>query len=794
MNIEVFKESVEKVRLFDAINPDYVSWMFDSKNRRDGVSAPPYRNEEQVMPEGSERTFINGLAPIDHDLPGTIYFDYANIVSRVYSTQKNIVLDYASPALMSYTGSFTGFNSEESGYQWTLELVIKDDSGIDLGAYTLQKVVGEDRTDLVRYTRKNGVAPYWNSEAQIDNSGILVEVTQSPVDKSMYRISVKMDPSNSELSALLTKCDDDCYFEYLRLGFTFYDIAGNALTGTLDKPFVKYNISSEELFKDVRKLSMSFVDTYPSNLFIDENVIGKTTISVSNPNSTLIEYGFKIKIGLRSDSVGYLSGATDEDLDNGTATRLVDGIDRSGSVIAYAYLDGSFVNVECNLSGETISFELDKSIFAKVKSMTYVEKELGTFITECEDNKRKIYVDPFVPSVLKNEKIFGLCKLFERYLNSMYTPLSGDCRIGILEKIERVGEFKDPDFCEPELLPNFAEEHGSELVFNYKDVKEAAEILAKYESSGLTEDGNELTDKIYRRYYSILPYIDRWKGTMRSIELLYRVLGIDAKLSPLWEGPTGDMVEEDKAASDYRLSSHLSLTLRSEKISTSDMKKLSNFAMKAVKSILPVNRVISDVKVYDNLVSERSETFLFTTTSVIEQKPSLIEKIAFAWHTKNMKKIVNVSGDTFEIVIPMFAEEVEVGHTADASQTFSVPDNCAFYFTRFARMIKAYDGEKDLTLSVAGLSGHSLVPKNVILTFKVTGVSLGRNTIKLKAKKTRNYQSLITVYNNNLESTTSYIAAAFKFSRAVDDYCESMSLADYDSQESLTTPYQYEES
>ena len=832
MKIEVFKEYDGKLRLFDAINPDYITWMFDSENHRDGATAPPYRNQSELGPtqnlpptdtfpdEGRSGapSFANASAPYENDLDGTIYFDSSAGEYRVYSTQKNVVLDYAEPRRLSYTGNFTTFESDEHGHSgrhtghemWTLEMLIKDDSGIDGDIYNIYSLSpeGERWETHIERSRKESEGPYWPAVTTIDSNGVYVEIEQSPVDKTLYKVYIEIDPERVRL----IECND--FIKYFKLDFEFFDIAGNILSGPLDKVFVKYNITEEQLLAMIKRLELGFVDTYPASMIIDENTIGKTTIAVSNPNhDKLADFGFKIKIGLREGSVGYLSGVTEEDrleIDGRTmlvsATQLVDGIDRSGYVKAYAYLDGNIDELNCSFSGETISFELDKDLSAQIQAKTYVEGDLGPFVSECDDNKRKLYVDPFVPGVLKNEGIFGLCKLFERYLNTMYTPLDKDCRIGILEKIHRISEFKNPDACEAPLLTNFASEHGSELAFNYEDVKEAADVLAKYEDKDLRQTKEELAETIYRRYYSILPYIDRWKGTPKSIELLYRVLGIKARLIPLWEGPTHEMIPEYEVADsttnmlkpnprvgdDFRLSSHLTIALTSAEISTADMKKLSDFAFKAVKSILPVNRVIGDVKIYDEMVSELSDLFLFHTLDIIEKKPAGIEKIAFSWNCDRMIQIKNTTSDTdIKIEVPMYTDFTEVGHSSVYQNAYPIPENCAYYFTRFREMIKTY-GSLPIYFSIAKRESGTMNPTGMVISFRVLKVDLRRDKVVLTCQKEDGSNAAISSFNTNTQSSTDYMNVSFKFSRAVEDYCEPITLAAYRDEPANDWPYNEE--
>jgi hypothetical protein len=341
-------------------------------------------------------------------------------------------------------------------------------------------------------------------------------------------------------------------------------------------------------------------------MLIGKDEIGRTTAVVENRNVDLAKLGLTVKIGLAGDSVGYLdpSGREEEtydpalDQESLTTIQKIDGIDRSGYVHVFAYMDSGVDPISCEISGEDIKLTLDKNFGQRVKNATWAEGTLGKFITECADNTRKLFVEPFIPSVLKHEELFGLCKMFERYLNTMYTKMSGDCRIGILEKTHRISEFKNIDKVEPELIGYFAREHGSELTMTDEDIRKASEVLKKYAVDNFNT--TDIVERVYRRLYRLLPYIDQRKGNFSSFDLIFNVLGISAKIYPLWEDPfdSSKMRKKEDAGKDWMLSGHDSLEL-SEKYDKEDVQNLAEFTYKAAKSILPITRVISYVTAVD---------------------------------------------------------------------------------------------------------------------------------------------------------------------------------------------------
>lgn len=782
MKIEVFKEfGADSLRLFDAINPDRVTWLFGSENHRDGPT-DAYRRQP----------YQNNLAPLGEDLPGTIYFD-GNAVGdqRLISTQKNVVIDYTKPVLRSYTGVFTSFRTEteehghsgrHGGYDyetrgtWELEMILQDDSGIDNGAY---EITANDQpiAKVSRRTGEHTVIP-----------GVSVQFEQSSVDSTMFRVTIEIDPTVAEVEAVLQHCTEQ--FDYIVLGYKFYDIAGNELNEKLNRAFTLYKVTKADMLKDIQRLKLEFVDTDPANLFIDKDTIGKTTISVYDPNETLKSYGFDVKIGLLDGSVGYLSGSIDPPIippkENppGIWTQNVDGIDSSGYVKAYAYLDGTIGEIQWVLSTDKIVVMMDPDLATEIRSFTYTEGELGRFIVECDSNKRKLNVDPFIPSVLKNEEIYGLCKLVERELNTMYTPMSGDCRIGILEKIHRISQFKNPDECEMELLPRFAEEHGSELAFTYEQVEKAAKVIQKYAQNNKLNT-RDLVESIYRRYFMILPYIDRWKGTKRSFELLYRVLGIDAEIEPLWEGPDGQMVYEDKAKPDYRLTAHLALILNAARYSNRDIRELSDFAMVAVKSILPVNRVLSEVNIVDE-TDGGGEINLTHIDLSREEKDVKDEKIYFKceWGYSNYKPdpMIETCGELY-LPLPMYPGMTIVGHDKTSTKEWPIPENCGFYFSRYADMLKTYDS---VPLKISFLSGETQM---IEVDLVASGIILEGDKVLVKCKNTKTNAAQMTKFNNNIRASAGIIGYGFAFSRLVKNYCKPLSYTEFKAMDAAQTPY-----
>ena len=685
MIVEVFKSYDDGLLLFNAIYPA-TGWFFESYNQRDGETAPPYR----------ESGWVSAAAPADKDRPDTIYFDTKHGRYKLKSTVKNVVIDLKPPELVSWSGKYTVFRGEK----WSAEFVIRDDSGIDSGVYRIA-VKGKDADNqdvdilLEESSRKNSDAPAFFPTVDPDgrDRGVKITFEQSQNDNKLYRIKLEIDPNELPEHALI-QCNN--YISYAKFSLIVYDIAGNQIDiinpKSFPKTFAVYEVDKSTILDGVKKLTLDFVDTYPPGLIVGSDMIGKTTLVAGNPNVDLLDLGFDVVFGLKSDSVGYLSGIQEEPKLSGDGTYYihthdVDGIDRTGYVQAFAYLDGNLGNISCDISGENISVEIDADLSQDVKGATYVEKDLGKFLSECVHNKRKIYIDTMVPDILKGEEFYNICKMFETYLNTIYSPMEGDCRIGILEKTHRISEFKDPRECESKLLTRYADEHGTEFKFTREDVERVAEIMNKYaKDPNRVLSKKDLADKIYRRYYEILPYINMWKGTEKSFELIYQVLGLRVELFPLWEGPKHDLVREDKAGDDYWLTSHLEVEVHGE-YEDEDLRALSSFSLKAAKSILPVIRVIGNSAIVNDLVEDEESLLNMTVIDLSSDKTVLLPEYAiFSWENKKIPA-AKIQRRDLELYLPIDAKAI---FCKDSEATKKADTNPAFWFSRWGSMRDTY--------------------------------------------------------------------------------------------------------
>jgi len=257
--------------------------------------------------------------------------------------------------------------------------------------------------------------------------------------------------------------------------FKFFDVAGNITFWVM--PHVEIAVTTVEELRNLKKLILEFIDTHPADLQLGTDLIGRTTIKVTNPNYKLSDCD--ILINLDEASLGELYHNTRKEryiVAHGThiakvATEDVGNIDDSGWVIAHAEIDVP------EFSGDDF---LD-SLRLMVRNLSRVEGSLGEWIKECSDNLRKITLDPFVPQYLKettnkNSAYYKFVKFTERYLNTMFKAYNKNCYIGVLEAIARIGNFNDYTTIYDNLLDKYDDDHGDMLHMTSDEINTLIEV------------------------------------------------------------------------------------------------------------------------------------------------------------------------------------------------------------------------------------------------------------------------------------------------------------------------------
>ena len=434
----------------------------------------------------------------------------ANVFNYIVHTSiENIVLKYDSPVF--YGNEDWRENIvvlANADYPIFFNILIHDPMGLDMLAY--EAWVGAEKfsycdrkgaTDAPTTRRENSGVPLGAGTIKLGTENFIAngisfekidQFDESYAEPTSYRIKVLLSGSGytaddinstddqlAEWEEILEK--EDATEEEIRTAweacqgvkFKFFDVAGNITYWVM--PYLNMTVVTLEDLYNMKKLILEFINTKPEDLQLGTDLIGRTTIKVTNPNMVLSDY--PIYIELDDKSIGQLMEKSFKQylitsaIGNKTkhvasiATEDVDNIDESGWVIAHAYVDIDNFTTTATASARIM-----------VKNLLRATGSLGEWIKECKDNLRKINLDPFVTQYLKetankNNAYYKFVKFTENYLNTMYKAYDKKCYISILEVIHRIYNFNDPDLIYKNLLQKFDDDHGDMLHIDFDEMQ-----------------------------------------------------------------------------------------------------------------------------------------------------------------------------------------------------------------------------------------------------------------------------------------------------------------------------------
>lgn len=442
----------------------------------------------------------------------------ANVFNYIVHTSiKNVVLKYDSPVAYAEgkenkSGEFTWKEKylvvDGHNYNITFDILLHDPIGIDMHCYeayvrnTCVKQINRDHgdnnptnttpiinwryatfTDADHAESQNGNTPAAGSfiTAQCVMNKLPDLYSNNDEDELAFKLSIKLsgqgynanyintseehynawkkvidntESTEEDIIAAWTECEG--------IKFKFFDVAGNITFWVM--PYIEIAIITVDELRNLKKLILEFINTNPADLQLGTDLIGRTTIKVTNTNYKLSDCD--ILINLDDASLGDLYRNTRKEkyvIAHGkhiakVATEDIGNIDDSGWVIAHAELDISEFDGDDFLN----------SLRMMVRNLTRVDGSLGEWIKECSDNLRKITLDPFVPQYLKettnkNSAYYKFVKFTERYLNTMFKSYDKNCYISVLEAIARIGNFNDYTTIYGNLLDKYDNDHGDML-------------------------------------------------------------------------------------------------------------------------------------------------------------------------------------------------------------------------------------------------------------------------------------------------------------------------------------------
>lgn len=536
---------------------------------------------------------------------------------RIAYTIRNILIDTKKPDLLADKTSYISFKNQHGSYQ-TTELVYIKAWEIKLDIYDS---IGLSSENITFYNNNSKINDYISDKKLIKNGDV-------------YTLSCLFtaNPKN------FTEITD------INLSLDLFDVNGNKFTFSNFKEFVYVPITLTEFIESLQHLVLNFREIYPENLCLGDQVTGNCKLEAFNPNVTGNEYwdelnqlfDFTYVFELLPDSVGYIIG--DVDVQDDLAYQKLDGIDTSGTVLASVYLKIG-----------------DDEYDDLIKNYTIAYNNLGPFIKKCDDI-RDLYLP--VPKYLADLKFNEFKEYLEYFLNTEYTSLNlnESCKIGVLEKIKRIGDFNDSSVIEDQLLSNFAKTYCPDLDLDLDTVNNVIDFF-KDEDDTLNYDPVVML----RSVYSKLAVINKYKGTNTAIYVLFNTLGFLVKVYPLWidKATHSHFYTEDQIdPTNFELSSHISLGLTSAQ--TAKLVKLNQIAeplIKLIQSVIPATRVLSNFE----FIISATLTMNIIAHSLISGTSDSYLRQTFYIKGSNIKLYGN------KLYIPYFAEATKLEALSDSS-------------------------------------------------------------------------------------------------------------------------------
>lgn len=565
----------------------------------------------------------------------TIYFDGGTKYRIEYSI-RNVLIKTKKPSLISDNTSYTIFknmsgsyvNNNETVYlkTWTIKLVIFDSLGLSIENISLLN----DGTDISDYI----------SNPKLNKNG------------NLYTYTCKLTTNPKNLTELTIS----------NLSFSIYDIAGNLFTFSDFEDFTYLDVTLSDLIDSLSHLELNFVNIVPENLCLGEQVTGNCDLEAYNPNlnskywDLLVEtYGDPVyDFELLDNSIGYLIG--DVTIDDDLAYQHLDGIDSAGTVYGSVY----------------VKFNISEEYDDLFREYTIAYNNLGPFIKKCKDT-RDLYLT--IPKYLVENEFNDFKEYVEYFLNTVYDTKTSDesCKIGVIEKIKRIGDFNDPSQIEDQLFSNFSSEQGNELDLSITDVTKLVDF---FNSNNILYSPTNTLREIYKNF----PIISKYKGTNSALYMLFNLLGFFVTIYPLWidKATKSHFYTEEEILdfTKYILSSHILIDFKTnEDVKLSKLNEISEIIVKLAKSIIPATRVIENIQ-YD--IDSLFEVYLMSHSYVSNggiQDSYLVETYYYNSSSLNLHNY-----STTNPISQMWLEIPYIGEAAELKTLASVlSDNTANY-------------------------------------------------------------------------------------------------------------------
>lgn len=377
--------------------------------------------------EGKDQTVYGGDVDEDKDnYPvGTIFFDATPLSVYLSTTIKNIVVDNVPPEV---AGSDIQYMVFESDYK--CEITFKSDSPLDVAQLIIAN--GTTEEDILYKAVRKDTSNQKNGRI----SSEYIKNISLAKNGNIYKLNFSIDKS-FDVKKLNEK----------QITVIVWDTSANYVKFTTDRRWYYLKRNGDNPY--LSPLIIEFIDVEPQDMIVRDNVEGKTLVKVTNPNVDLREITPTIQLG--EGSIGYLDTSTfTYDPTTGVMLFYVTNINTTGNVVVDAWIDVD--NTE---------------IHDVIRDETYAEGILGPFIYA--DDGRLYKFATYSPKFLSDEHYANFVKFTQDVLNTCHTSLETGNRIGVLEKIARIGNFNDLDKIESPLIDYIHEEYNFEVTPNFDE-------------------------------------------------------------------------------------------------------------------------------------------------------------------------------------------------------------------------------------------------------------------------------------------------------------------------------------
>src|SRR5690554_6042317 len=545
----------------------------------------------------------------------------SNRISKVY-------IDDVPPEFVSDIG--TEYFSITKNSVRKCEFVIKDSAGLDYKQFVI-KIGTDDSNILYSFLRKH------DYQQAIDDGFVNPIVDNNKIDKQSIKISFdgyntyKLEFNLKEVDGLVDELNEHGLVIEVwdrssnKSIFSFGKNEQSGVTEHIDREW--FFLETKEEIDRLKRCVINFEHAEPSNLIVEDNTEGSVWCRVTNPNKNWLN-GTQINIKLSSESIGRININTFDDssyLLDGSVYFKIDGIVETGNVVVEAYI---YVEGNENLSQSLINF-------------TFNIGEFGVWRV-IDSEGRKINIERFTPKYLKNSDYGRFIEFFQLYLNSLYTDLSKQKNISVLEKIARIGDFNDVDKIESQFLYKYMEQMGCDVDF---DVESLMKINLGIKSSGYERTEEDVFDVI-RYFLKNLPYYNQIKGSSNGMIFILKMFSLSCRVINLWvkteptieENPTFYSEDSINDYSEFFLTSRFDLDLFSGNIDYEFLNSNLKYFIRLIESIKPITKILNRIKY---LIEVKKEIGIMTNNSVELYDNSRIFNFDYYFDFNREKSVYN---------------------------------------------------------------------------------------------------------------------------------------------------------